>query len=181
MENKNMTVTEFVKQYHKSNDKKALWKAIRLQRYVPYGIKTNASIGVIKDNFQMKHHMILKNTPLLYVLNRMCIVELYCPGIEINTEDALHDYDLLNESGALNEILLEIGQDASEFDTVFQMTYRDFIENTSSPQAYADRIFTTALQMLDTKADSLLGILKDDSIQSIISSLLQNKDTACQK
>lgn len=171
MENTQITVEEFVKKYKETQDNEALWEAIRLKKYVPYSLKAKTAIEIMKDNFVMNNHMILKNTPLLYVLNRMCVIELYCPGICVSTKDALADYDLLCESGALEDIIQAIGKDAAEFDTVFHMTFQDFMENNSSPQAYVSRFFTAAMRLLDGKADALLKILKETNIQELLAAI----------
>lgn len=180
MENKRMTVSEFVKKYNdmksKRCSKESLWEEIRVLKYVPYAIKAKTAIEIIKDNFKLNNNMVLKNTPMLYVLNVMSMVTLYCPGLEISKDDALSDYDMLKRCGAIGEIVEVIGEDSAEYDKVFNMTYRDFIENVSSPQAYTNRLISVALQMLDGKFDSLMNELKNADMSKLFSSIPQSTE-----
>ena len=176
MAEKTMTVKEFVNYYKTVQNKDTAWNAIRLSHYIPFKLKADTALHVIKDNFYSEGGQIMKNTPALYVLNRMCAVTVYCPGMNINTDDALSDYDLLNESGVLEELLKAIGKDLEEFDTIFTMTYNDFIENTCSPQAYIHRAITTLTAMGNSSLDALISHLESSELKNMIATLASTKD-----
>ncbi|RKJ49338.1 hypothetical protein D7Y05_09350 [bacterium 1XD42-54] len=163
MENTKLTVSDFVGKYeacHLPQEKADLWAGIGLRTYVPYSVKAKIATEIIRNHFMTEYGTVLRNAPLLYVLNRMCTVELYCPGLRISSEDALADYDLLMQSGALADIMGMIGKDVSEFDAVFHMTYTDLIENTSTPQAFVNRLVEEMTKLLDSNSDALTDILQ---------------------
>lgn len=163
MENTKLTVSDFVGKYEACRlpqEKADLWAGIGLRTYVPYGTKTKVASEVIRRYFMTEYQTVERNAPLLYVLNRMCTVELYCPGLAVSSEDALADYDRLMQRGALHDIIAVIGKDVSEFDAIFHMTYTDLIENTSTPQAFFNRLSDGLMKMLDNNADTLTEVLQ---------------------
>lgn len=175
MEEKMMTVEEFINFYNSIERKATAWSAIRLQTYIPFKLKADTALNVISDNFSPSNGQLIKNTPVLYVLNRMCAITVYCPGLLLSDTNALHDYDLLNESGVLNAILEAIGDDLKEFDTIFNMTYRDFEENINSPHAYFNRILSIGTKLLGDKTDAILKYLESDEVKTMMS-MLSNTD-----
>ena len=176
MEAKKISVKEFVDIYNKLENKQKAMEAAGIVKYIPYEIKFSTAMNVIKDNFQIVDNMILKNTPMLYVLNRMCMVKLYCQNIVIDDNNALSDYDMLNSHGLIDEIIKYIGVDVQEFDTVFNMTFDDFTYNISSPQAYVNRIINNIVNMTEGKLESLIETLKDTDIKSLLEEMNKTKE-----
>lgn len=177
MEEKKMTVKEFVDFYRKlKSNKEAAWDAVGLLHYVPFKLKADTALNVIQDNFNLDDGMITKNTPALYVLNRMCAVTIYCPNLIISEDDALYDYDLLNSTGILKDILNAIGEDINEFDAIFNMTFDDFISNNTSAGAYIHKILSTLTNIGNTAINSILENLDHANVKDILSILSATSD-----
>ena len=171
-----MKVNEFIEFYNTMNNKKSVWNKIGLLHYVPFKLKADTAMNIIRDNFKMENGQVIKNTPALYVLNRMCAVMVYCPNLEISADNALSDYDLLNGSGVLEEILKEVGKDINEFDTIFTMTFEDYIANTSSTNAIVHNILNTFAEMCNRSIDSILEYLNGSDVKNILSILSATGD-----
>lgn len=132
-----MTVKEFVEKYTKANDieKNKLMKEINIKTYIPYAEKVVHSETVLNQSAHRVGGMLQSKSALRFLLFASSIIKLYT-DIEINKISPNEDYDLLKESGAIDEIMNRIGLDIEEFTTVFNMTWDDMLYNENNWRAF---------------------------------------------
>jgi len=73
------------------------------------------------------------------------ILKLYT-NLELNKEKPHEDYDLLRESGILDDIMERIGGDFEEFNTIFNMTYDDMMYNENNWRTFISGQFSDTLK-----------------------------------
>lgn len=128
------TVPEFVEAYKKTGTdvvkQQKLLKEINIKHYVPFNMKRVMAKKLVEDICLDENEIIL-NSPKRYLAYVLSIVTMYT-DLECEQEDSSLDYDLLRESGILETIFLEIGDDIKEYKTMWTMCYEDLLQNENS-------------------------------------------------
>lgn len=76
------------------------------------------------------------NSVSKYILHIMGLIELYT-DLEIDTNNLLAEYDLLNSNGLIETIINSIGEkEITECQMFIEMVWNDAIQNELTPQAF---------------------------------------------
>lgn len=128
------TVTEFVEAYKKTGSdavkQQKLLKELNIKHYVPFNMKRVMAVKLVKDICLDENEIVL-NSPKRYLAYVLSIITMYT-DLECDQEDSSLDYDLLKESGILETIFLEIGEDIKEYKTMWTMCYEDLLQNENT-------------------------------------------------
>lgn len=159
-ESKKTKVKVFVKLFNdikdrdqeKELDRKAKFVAKYIDKtYVPYAIKMSEAIRIVERSSYTDldgTKIFSLSSPMRWVLFVICIINYYT-SLEIDDNDAMTDYDLLDQVGAIDIIFSLIGKDIESFNTVLTMTYDDMMENERSTTAFLDRQIAAIKLLLD--------------------------------
>lgn len=190
-----MKIKEFVEEYNKRVPKlkeQFLKDNLKINTYVPYVRKdANAQIVAEKTTFEQEFYTkedgstgvrntgkIRVNTSMQALLFCRVIIENYT-NLEITDKDKFYeDYDLLNESGILSELINEYeGHPAmipySELEELKRMIIskrEDILTNYASPQNYIANQIDKVLEIVNklepvlNKASIYLKDLDDDKL-----------------
>lgn len=154
-----MNISEFVNGYKLAKDKTKYVMSRITTKYLPYEMKQTQA-KLITDYSMYKtvndKKIFWMNTPLQYQLFTQTVVKMYT---DIDLTDGADDngailrgFNMLEESGAMSDIIQAIGSDFNVFQTVLKMNVDDAIANNS------------LMNWIDTKAEAftmVLGTLQD--------------------
>lgn len=149
-----MTVNEFVTKYKKANDveKAKIFKEIEIKTYVPYAQKAVHSETVLKKNANYENGVLQHSSALRFLTYATSILKLYT-NLELNRSAPHEDYDLLKECGAMDAIIIKIGDDVQEFTTVFNMTWEDMLHNENNWRNFV----ATQIEKISEQTESMLS------------------------
>lgn len=116
-----------------------LEKNIKVRKYLPFAEKKRYAILVVNaSNLNEKDEVVL-DSPKQYLTNVFALMEAYT-DLELNSDAWVEDYDQLNELGLINRIIMMIPEtELTEFDTIRNMVYSDFLENQASLRSWLGR------------------------------------------
>ena len=139
MTDKKYTVQEFAEKYRKASDleKNKLMKEINVKAQVPFAQKVVHSEAVLSQSAKRVHGVLQKSSARRYLIFTTSIIKLYTE-LETNAEAPHEDYDLLRETGVMDEIMGRIGNDLEEFTTVFNMVWDDMLYNENNWRTFID-------------------------------------------
>lgn len=136
--------------------------------YIPYATKMAEAKKIVELSMYQEvdgHKKFWINTPMQYHIFIQRIIANYT---DLEMENPVDDYDILNEKGLIVEIIKAIpSQEYNEFDTVLKMTVNDEIENVRSIAGYIDN-------KLDTFSLLLSSVLENEEIQKKLAELQEN-------
>lgn len=132
-----MTVKEFVnkyKQIESSTISSNMIKEIISKRYIPVTIKTAYAKKIVEA---ANSHG--SDSPGMYLLYIRSILQMYTT-LELNNKNFSEDYDALQENGLVDLILNSIGNDLTEYQTVFNMCRDDYDKNNYTFEALIKKV-----------------------------------------
>lgn len=130
-----MKFDEFMELYN-SDD----WDIDRLviRKYIPLEEKDFRAKTIV-DNSYYENGEFKVNSTAKHMLTFLSIVDMYT-DIEIDFKDALSEYNQLDESMALDEIVSEISdKDLNEFRIILEMKCNDMITNEYELHSYINK------------------------------------------
>ena len=139
-----MKVKEFVEECNKvANDSikaSRISSYLKVKPYVNFLNKVDLANRVVKRSvYDLDENGILSinvKSEVKYILHVMGMIELYT-DLDINYENILEDYDLLNQSGLLMEIVKLIGdKEVGECQMLLDMKFTDEMQNKLSTEAF---------------------------------------------
>lgn len=141
---KKYTVKEFCEKYNKTNVeqlKKSLIEEIMNRHYVSYEMKITICEKIIESSYYKKNDdgntkKLHINSPAQYMLYYLWLVKQYT-NIEINFENSLEEFNLLNECGLLDIITNNIPErELKEFRMILDMVENDVLQNEYEIHAF---------------------------------------------
>lgn len=163
-----MTVKEFVTNYNKTkNIEKHITK-----KYLPYAEKISLCNRILESTCYEKiseDKKIFKiNTPLRQMLFLLSIVDNYT-DIDINWQNPLEDFDQLNESKLLNEIIAIIPEsEVAQYSSLLDMCLDDLMTNTRDLISWIE----SKVEASDMVVNAILEtIMNTEELKPIVNSL----------
>lgn len=151
-----MTVKEFVEKYVNSTDvEKTCAKHVIKDKYVPYEEKIATCLNIVKKTNYIESEGIKiynRNTPAQYVQFSMTIINLYT-DIEINFENILADFNMLDKVSAIDTLLSAISEsEYTKFRTLLEMIQDDEYENNRNMTSYIDNFLQPFKAIINNEA-----------------------------
>lgn len=159
-----MNVQKFVDEY-KIYGKDYVAKHIT-NKYVTYAKKMSEARRIVDISMYKEidgKKIFWHNTPIQYYLFILSLVKNYT-DIEIDSTDStvIEDFDLLNQSGLIKEIISAIPPfEYAEFETVLKMTADDEVNNVRSLPGYLDTKIETFMTLIN-------GIVSNEEFQQSV-------------
>lgn len=138
-----MNVEFFVKQIAMNKDKEGYVKQRLAKNYIPYEEKIASCENIIRNTSFVKDEMsgeliYKRNTPACNLFFNLTLIDRYF-DIDINFENALADYNKLEENGYTDMLLKNIPtNEYISWSKVFEMVANDFVDNERSLVAYLE-------------------------------------------
>lgn len=141
-----MTVKEFLEDLNKVTGKtvkeERMKKNLNVKQYVSFVDKVNLAERVVyhsTHDFDQKGNVvgdITINSISKYLLHVMGIIDMYT-DLDINYNNLVEDYDLLNVNGMIQEIVTLIGEkEIAECQMLLDMKLGDFMQNKLSVYSF---------------------------------------------
>lgn len=159
---KTMTVKEFVEKYDAAEsdiEKTALLKGIIVRKYVPITDKCALCQAMVKSANVTDGKMDMNSVALYVSYIILGVVNLYT-SIEIETKNAMEQYDMLQSRGLVDLITHFIGEDLKELQTVLNMCRDDFNARHYSTPGIVNRL-------VDLVQDTVGEVMKQLDPESI--------------
>lgn len=138
-----MNVEFFVKQIAMNKDKEGYVKQRLAKNYIPYEEKIASCENIIRNTSFVKDEtsgelIYKRNTPACNLFFNLTLIDRYF-DIDINFENALADYNKLEENGYTDMLLKNIPtNEYISWSKVFEMVANDFVDNERSLVAYLE-------------------------------------------
>ena len=168
-----ITVTEFVKLYKDSkvqNTKinpdaveKFVREKLEIKEYLPFVNKRELCEKVLNASCKKNGAIIEVDSVSRYILFTITMLSTYT-NLEFENnddEDAIDQYDLLCQSGLLNEILNVIGGEYEVCNNILNMMMADIDANNNNVAAVFDKSLQKVLGSVDRLIDSLADKVED--------------------
>ena len=156
-----MNIEQFIEEYNKSQSKETYVKKHVISTYVPFENKIALANNIVKKTMFADNGDLVRNTPAIYMNYMLALIKLYT-DIEINDNETLSAFNLI-EQYEVNPLLVSaIGSDASSLDTVIKMVINDTIDNHSDLVNFMT-IKEDNLKLLLDKAEAALKSLPQKS------------------
>lgn len=167
-----MKVIDFIEEYKKIKNEDSREKFIRkhiIKTYIPYEYKMAASRAIVRDSsyngktptgedkFQL-------DTPIRYVLFYVEVIISYT-DIEVDREDILNDFNMLDENNILEQIIKYIETDYRKFETVLSMVSDDFNTNNRTAVSFFENKINELYEFLKILGEQELG--KNKGVEEI--------------
>lgn len=143
MEEKKTNVAEFAKAYSSAPNKQAKVKVcegVIIRKYVPILEKYSVLLIGFNRSVRDNNGMIVFNGVMQYIMYVMLTLKMYTNldfGDDDEKNSVIDAYDTLRECGAIDQILLCIGEDElKEVERVNQTIITDVKENELNPYMY---------------------------------------------
>ena len=159
---KTMTVKEFVEKYDAAEsdiEKTALLEGIIVRKYVPIADKCALCQAMVKSANVTDGKMDMNSVALYVSYIILGVVNLYT-SIEIETKNAMEQYDMLQSRGLVDLITHFIGEDLKELQTVLNMCRDDFNARYYSTPGIVNRL-------VDLVQDTVGEVMKQLDPESI--------------
>ena len=159
---KTMTVKEFVEKYDAAEsviENTALLKGIIVRKYVPITDKCALCQAMVKSANVTDGKMDMNSVALYVSYIILGVVNLYT-SIEIETKNAMEQYDMLQSRGLVDLITHFIGEDLKELQAVLNMCRDDFNARYYSTPGIVNRL-------VDLVQDTVGEVLKQLDPESI--------------
>ena len=169
-----ISVIDFVEKYRKNTTPQQketyLNKNLIITPYVGYLVKELQAKNIVKESsLDDKGHVSI-NSSKRYILYIYSLIKLYT-NLKMEPTDIINDYDMLDSSGLLDEILKRIPEkEKTTFDTMVNMQYDDFMTNYYNIHGYLDNKLKTLYPYI---GDSITHLL--DSSSAFLENLDENK------
>lgn len=156
-----MKIEEFIEEFNKSQNKENYVKKHVISTYVPFENKIALANNIVKKTMFADNGDLVRNTPAIYMNYMLALIKLYM-DIEVNDNETLSAFNLI-EQYEVNPLLISaIGSDASSLDTVIKMVINDTIDNHSDLVNFMT-IKEDNLKLLLDKAEAALKSLPQKS------------------
>jgi hypothetical protein len=138
------TVKEFCEKYNGTNveqTKQDFIKKVMNQHYVPYEKKITICEKIIENSYYKKSEdgesrRLHINSPAQYMLYCLNLINEYT-NIKIDFSNALEEFNILNECGALDIIIFCISdKESKEFRSILDMVENDVLQNEYETHAF---------------------------------------------
>lgn len=162
-----MNIKEFVSSYQEKNIvntkinptavEDTLREMLDIKSYLPFAEKRELCALVIKKTCKRKNGIITVDSVSRYIIFTVSILSKYT-NLEFNSDeglDSLSEYDLLCESGLLDEILEVIGQEYAKCNNLLNMMLQDVIDNNNTPEVILADIGSKLLDKVGEITDTL--------------------------
>ena len=159
-----MKVNEFVEQYKKcdKDGKDAMLKQVLTTQYVSYAIKIADCKRILDSTCytNTKPNMFSINSPAREMLLKLQMIDRYT-DLEIEFNEALDTYDMLDEAGALEDLLGAIPfREVVNYDHIMKIMLKDFKMNERSMVGYLD----SKMASLGIIGETLNNLIEDMSV-----------------
>ena len=151
-----MKIEQFIDEFNKSEKKELYVKKHITTDYIPFERKVAVS-ELIAKKMTLENGDLIKNTPMVYENFILSLVREYT-DIEIDKDESLTGFNLMERYGATECLVSTIGRDAKSFNTILDMIVADTIDNHNN-----------LVNHLNLKADNIGFIL--DKVQDVMQSL----------
>lgn len=156
-----MKIEQFIEEFNKSQSKETYVKKHVINTYVPFENKIALANNIVKKTMFADNGDLVRNTPAIYMNYILALIKLYT-DIEINDNETLSAFNLI-EQYEVNPLLISaIGADAGSLDTVIRMVINDTIDNHSDLVNFMT-IKEDNLKLLLDKAEAALKSLPQKS------------------
>lgn len=131
-----MTVKEFVEKYNKMQNKALALKDLKVKQYVPFETKIDLCQRVINNTCYREvtgKKEYFANSPARYMFYCLTLIDAYT-DIQINFKEGLESYNLLDQSGLIEELIFhQIPESEYKMmDVIMKMKMDDIHENELS-------------------------------------------------
>ena len=157
-----MKVNEFVEEYKKAEDKDAFVKQMVTAEYVSYATKIADCKRILDSTCytNTNPNMFRINSPAREMLLSLQMIDRYT-DLEIEFSEALNTYDMLDEVGALEDLLGAIPfREAVNYDHIMKIMLKDFKMNERSMVGYLD----SKMASLGIIGETLNNLIEDMSV-----------------
>lgn len=159
-----MKIDEFIEEFKKLNidDKVDLVNSLITTKYVSYATKIADCKRIIDSTSytNTEPNMFCISSPARHMLLNLQLIDRYT-DIEINYEDALEIYDMLDEVDAIDYIITSLPtKEVSKYCKIMKMMLKDFKMNERSIIGYLD----SKLASMKILGDSLDKMLENVSV-----------------
>lgn len=148
-----MLLKDFIKEFTSSADKKKTMMKHVKNSYIPFERKVAIATAIANKQIAPTGDLI-KNTPMVYMSYVLSLVKEYT-DIELSKDNSLADFNLLEQNGVTEYLILVAGKDGQSFDTVLQMVVGDTVDNHNN-----------LVNQLNMKGDNIKFIL--DKVEDIL-------------
>lgn len=137
-----MRIDEFIEEFKKLNtdDKVDLVNGLITTEYVSYATKMTDCKRIIDSTSytNTEPNMFCINSPARHMLLNLQLIERYT-DLEIDYNNALEIYDMLDEAGAIDYIITSLPtKEVSKYCKIMKMMLKDFKMNERSMIGYLD-------------------------------------------
>lgn len=137
-----MKFEEFIELYENEgnvNKRNTFVKSHIIKSYIPLEEKDVRSQIIINNSYYDENGNFKVNSTAKHMFTFLSIVDMYT-DIDINFKDGLNEYNKLDASMALDDILSMIDEkDLNEFKIVLNMKCNDMITNEYEPHSYINK------------------------------------------
>lgn len=137
-----MKFEEFIELYENEGNvdkRNAFVKSHIIKSYIPLEEKDVRSQIIINNSYYDENGNFKVNSTAKHMFTFLSIVDMYT-DIDINFKDGLNEYNKLDASMALDDIVSMIDEkDLNEFKIILNMKYNDVIANEYEPHVYINK------------------------------------------
>ena len=158
-----MTVQEFVDEYKNSPDKQSELKKHITRDYIPFAEKQVIANTMISKTINTTEHEMKYIDWNLYDINFVLSIVLLYTDLQINSENPLNDYDLLEQISFSENVKQCIYEDYKRFRQVYEMSAKTFRQSEQSNYEMICKFINNIM----TSVSSLMSITQgaDDSLE----------------
>lgn len=176
-----MVVNKFTEDYKKADSeqiKEAQIKAILKTDYLPLLKKMDFIESLIYSLLEKTNGLKTYNSIIKYVSFTTMAITAYT-NLEI--ENTLADFDLLQSSGLIAKILTVIGKDYEDFYTLFEVRLADYMREANTLEAVVSNQLSNAVNQFGqflNNADNAMKKLDNKKINRIINQITNELNKA---
>lgn len=169
-----MKFEEFMELYDnfKETDERVIFvKEHIVKSYIPLEEKDVRSQIIINNSYYDENGNFKVNSTAKHMFTFLSIVDMYT-DIDINFKDGLNEYNKLDASMALDDIVSMIDEkDLNEFKIVLNMKCNDVITNEYEPHGYISKQVERFVELIGTALSPIIGKIDLNNLEDFLNQL----------
>lgn len=172
-----MTVAEFVKGCNASdNFRNYLTENIKISRYAPYNTKIAYAENIVRNTCLDETGNYKEDTPQLDLMIRWSMLRIYT-DIQLDPQNVIAEYDMLCESGLLDDLLGVIGAetfgDSDDFRHIVSAKKEDLKANSYEIHNFLARCVMNLSPMVTPILEQVATLLSDVDTDAITNTIME--------